>query len=263
MKPRLLVPWLLCALLLAGCYRQAEETFQQVDSDVVVSDATPTSLQDIIVISEDETGDVTGLETRQPYITPETVPGQIEQPTVIPVTSAAIIAVTAPPLGSAPLSSAPLGSTQLPTIFPTPTAPVELDPDSPCVHTVQSGDSIFRLAINWETSMDEVAELNDLDNVDVLALGQLLQIPGCEFVSPTPEPTVDSSTPEATMPPTVTSIPQPLLSDSGPPIHVVSAGETLESISLRYRADVNTIIELNELTNPDQLRVGQELQLPG
>ncbi|MXV94141.1 MAG: LysM peptidoglycan-binding domain-containing protein [Chloroflexi bacterium] len=248
MKPRLLVPLLLCALLLAGCYRQAEETFQQVDSAVVVSDATPTSLQDIIVVSENETG----IETRQPYITPETVPGQVEQPTLIPATGAVIIAVTAPALGGTPF----------PTILPSPTVLVELDPNSPCVHTVQGGDSIFRLAISWETSMDEVAELNDLDDVDVLSLGQLLQIPGCEF-APTPSPTADSSTPAPTMPPTVTLIPQPLLSDEGPPIHVVSSGETLESISLRYRADVNAIIELNKLTNPDQLRVGQELQLPG
>lgn len=243
MKPRLLVPLLLC-MLLAGCYRQTEETFQQVDSAVVVSDATPTSLQDIIVVSEDETG----IETRQPYITPETVPGQVEQPTVIPATGAAVIAVTAPPLGSTPLA------TGIPTQVPL----AELDPDSPCVHTVQGGDSIFRLSLVWDTTMDEVASLNDLDDVDVLSVGQLLRIPGCVFVTPTPEPS-----PEPTMPPTVTSIPQPLLPDSGPPIHVVSAGETLESISLRYRADVNAIIELNNLTNPDQLSVGQELLLPG
>lgn len=244
MKPRLLVPLLLCALLLAGCYRQAEETFQQVDSAVVVSDATPTRLQDIIAVSEDETG----IETRQPYITPETVPGQVEQPTVIPATGAAVIAVTAPPIDSTPLA----------TIIPTQVPLEELDPDSPCVHTVRGGDSIFRLSLVWDTTMDEVASLNDLDDVDVLSVGQLLRIPGCVFGTPTPEPS-----PEPTMPPTVTSIPQPLLPDSGPPIHVVSAGETLQSISLRYRADVNAIIKLNNLTNPDQLSVGQELLLPG
>lgn len=244
MKPKLLVPLLLCALLLAGCYRQAEETFQQVDSAVVVSNATPTRLQDIIAVSEDETG----IETRQPYITPETVPGQVEQPTVIPATGAAVIAVTAPPIDSTPLA----------TIIPTQVPPPELDPDSPCVHTVRGGDSIFRLSLVWDTTMDEVASLNDLDDVDVLSVGQLLRIPGCVFATPTTEPL-----PEPTMPPTVTSIPQPLLPDSGPPIHVVSAGETLESISLRYRADVNAIIELNNLTNPDQLSVGQELLLPG
>lgn len=244
MKPRLLVPLLLCVFLLAGCYRQAEETFQQVDSAVVVSDATPTSLQDIIVVSEDEAG----IETRQPYITPEAVPGQVEQPTIIPATGEVAAALTVPPLLSTPLV----------TLIPTQVVPDELDPDSPCVHTVQGGDSIFRLAISWETTIDEVAELNDMDDVDVLSLGQLLLIPGCEILTPTPE-----LSPEPTMPPTVTSIPQPLLPDTGPPFHVVSSGETLESISLRYRVDVNAIIELNNLTNPDQLSVGQELLLPG
>ena len=97
MKPRLILPLLLCALLLTGCYRQAEETFQQVDSAVVVSAATPTNLQDIIVVGDGEAG----LATRQPYITPETMPGQVAQPTLPQATSEAVIAVTAPPVGTA------------------------------------------------------------------------------------------------------------------------------------------------------------------
>ncbi len=248
MKPRLIALWLLCALLLAGCYRQTEESFQQVDSAVVVSEATPTRLQDVIVVGEDSaSGDAAGLSARQPYITPETVPGQVEQPTPPPVTGTAVIAVTAPPIGSALVA----------TIVPTLRQQEQLDPDSPCVHTVRAGDSLFRLSLSWNTTMDQVALLNDLDDVDVLSLGQLLQIPGCE--APTP---IDVPTSEASVPPTITAIPQPIVSESGTPIHVVSAGETLESISLRYRVDVNKIIELNNLLNPNQLSVGQELVMP-
>ena len=249
MKPRLLVPLLLCALTLTGCYRQSEETFQQVDSAVVVVDAEPTSLQDVVVVVEGDAAAESPPQSDEApgYITPETAPGQVQQPTAEAPTSAAIIAVTAPP-GDAIIAEPAVAA---------PVVPVELDPASPCVHTVRGGDSIFRLSLVWDTTIDVVAELNDLDDVDVLSVGQLLLIPGCEVVTPTAEPT-----PEPTVPPTITPIPPPLISEEGPRVHVVSSGETLESISLRYRADVNAIIQLNSLTNPDQLSVGQELLLP-
>ena len=120
---------------------------------------------------------------------------------------------------------------------------------------MRAGESLFRLSLNWDVNMDEVARINDMDDVDVLSVGQLLRIPDCDE----PTPTV---APDPTLLPTVTSIPQPATQESGPPIHVVSAGETLESISLRYRIDVNQIIALNNLTNPNQLSVGQELLMP-
>ena len=46
-------------------------------------------------------------------------------------------------------------------------------------------------------------------------------------------------------------------------MHVVSAGETIASISLRYRVDVNELISYNNLTDPNRLNVGQELLIPG
>ena len=53
MKPRLLISLILSALLLASCYRQAEEPFQQVDSAEVVEVAEPTSLAEVVEVSGD------------------------------------------------------------------------------------------------------------------------------------------------------------------------------------------------------------------
>ena len=82
----------------------------------------------------------------------------------------------------------------------------------------------------------------------------------------TPTEPADSSDDEseeeqatATAEPTATPAPT---ATPRPEVHIVSAGETIESISLRYRVDVNELIALNELTNPNQVRVGQELRLP-
>ncbi len=46
-----------------------------------------------------------------------------------------------------------------------------------------------------------------------------------------------------------------------PPEHVVQAGESLWSIALQYGLDVDTLVALNALDNPDQIFVGQHLRL--
>ncbi|WP_313470769.1 LysM peptidoglycan-binding domain-containing protein, partial [Lysinibacillus sp.] len=45
-------------------------------------------------------------------------------------------------------------------------------------------------------------------------------------------------------------------------IHVVSAGETLWQIANRYTVPVQTLSQLNALTTPDQLAIGQSLVIP-
>lgn len=49
-----------------------------------------------------------------------------------------------------------------------------------------------------------------------------------------------------------------LISDSAL-IHKVAPGENLWSIAVRYGVSVHTIVSLNELLNPDRLRIGQRL----
>ncbi|MCL1695201.1 LysM peptidoglycan-binding domain-containing protein [Lysinibacillus sp. BPa_S21] len=45
-------------------------------------------------------------------------------------------------------------------------------------------------------------------------------------------------------------------------IHVVSAGETLWQIANSYSIPINSIIQLNALSNPDQLVIGQSIVIP-
>lgn len=268
MKPRLLILTLLCLPLLTACYRQTEEPFQQVDSAEIVSVLTPTSI--LVVVDEgevvsDEEADASA-ETRQ-YVTPETVPGQVEQPT-LELPTEIPIAATSPSLTFTPFLR--------PTS--TPAFEEELDPNHECVYTVQSGDNLFRLSLNWGTTVQEIMDASQIDD-DALSIGQLLLRPGCDYATPAPRPTVEplpaagepteatedaeseseaaDETPAAAEEPEVQATATP-----GPKIHVVSAGETIESISLKYRVDVNQLISLNNLTNPNRLSAGQELYLP-
>lgn len=272
MKSRLLIPLMMCALLLASCYRQAEEPFQQVDSAEVVEVAQPTSLAEVDDPVQDANleqseGDDEPETPESGYITPEVLPGQIEQPTLALPTAVPILATSE-------------SLTVTPFLRPTntPTFEQELDPAHECVYQVAAGDNLFRLSLSWNTTVQEIMDASKIES-DALSIGQLLLIPGCDYAPTASSPTVApeiaapaaESEPEseserieediapATPEPTeIVATPTP----TGPRIHIVSAGETLESISLRYRADVNAIIELNNLTSPDRLNVGQELLLP-
>ena len=268
MKPKLLILLLLCLPLLAACYRQTEEPFQQVDSAEVVSVLTPTSIQDVVegdaAVSDGE-ADATA-ETRQ-YVTPETVPGQVEQPT-LELPTPISIAATSPSLTVTPFVRA----------TPTLAFELELNPDHECVYTVQSGDNLFRLSLNWGTTVQEIMDASQIDD-DALAIGQLLLRPGCDYATPAPRPTVepqpaageqteadepaDGDSEAANETPVAEEEPDAQESATpGPKVHVISAGETIESVSLKYRVDVNELISLNNLTNPNQLSVGQEIILP-
>lgn len=259
MKPRLLLSLLICALPLAACYRQAEEPFQQIDSAEVVVEATVALVAaddgDAADQAAEDLGGADSAATPGQFITPETAPGQVEQPTVEVATLAAIALTPA--------------ATLAPFTRPTeaPTFEEELDPDDECVYVVQAGNVLFRLALAWGTTYQTIMEVNQLDNED-LAIGQLLLIPDCESSEPANSateapvtagaleiPTEEEATPEPTVEPEPTATPQPQ-------IHVVSAGETVASISLRYRVDVNELIALNNIANRNRLNVGQELKLP-
>lgn len=47
-----------------------------------------------------------------------------------------------------------------------------------------------------------------------------------------------------------------------PQIHIVQPGQTLNQIARRYEVSVAALIEANKLTNPDVLRIGQEIVIP-
>lgn len=49
---------------------------------------------------------------------------------------------------------------------------------SSAVYTVKRGDSLWNLAQQWDTSMQQIREVNNLSNPDVLREGQTLRVPG-------------------------------------------------------------------------------------
>jgi len=108
-------------------------------------------------------------------------------------------------------------------------------------------------------------------HVMVLAGFSLMQ--GCKtadgsrrwpFSTPKDEPVVLPAGPEITG----TEIPAPAVSTvpaavPAAKVHSVQKGETLSSIASSYGTSWKKLAECNNLSNPNQLKVGQELQIPG
>jgi LysM repeat protein len=102
-------------------------------------------------------------------------------------------------------------------------------------YTVAAGDNLSSIATQFNVPWQDIAAANNIPAPYTIYRGQKLVIPG---VSPTAEPTA-----------TVTK-------------HVVQAGETLLSIAVQYDTTTQAIMEANNLTDPNYLRVGQELVIP-
>lgn len=119
------------------------------------------------------------------------------------------------PVASAPSTPAPGGSTT--------------------VHIVQPGETLFRIALRYNTTVEAIAQANGISNPWYIYPGQQLTVP----LGPT---------------------------DSVPPAprrtYVVQPGDTLYAIALRFNTTVETLMVLNNMSNANLLHPGQVLQLP-
>ena len=48
-------------------------------------------------------------------------------------------------------------------------------------HSVQAGDTLGAIALQYETSIDEIVDLNQIEITDILSIGQILRVPGPQF----------------------------------------------------------------------------------
>ncbi len=133
---------------------------------------------------------------------------------------------------------------------PTPTP-------APYRYTVETGDSLGTIAQQFGVSAVAIMEANELQDPNSVYIGQVLEIPGY-------------AAPSSSEPTTATESTDTVISgtDSAPGSeqgvsHIVQPGETLLGIAQKYGVDANAIAEANNVTNRNQLRVGQKLTIPG
>ncbi|MTI95996.1 MAG: LysM peptidoglycan-binding domain-containing protein [Firmicutes bacterium] len=110
--------------------------------------------------------------------------------------------------------------------------PQEPQQPSQITYTVKAGDQLGLIAHKYQTTVSEIMRLNNLSNPDTLFVGQTLIIQG-----------------------TPREIPDPYQDAT----HTVVAGDTLSALASRYNTTVARLADLNNLSSPYIIRVGQQL----
>lgn len=94
------------------------------------------------------------------------------------------------------------------------------------IHVVKSGDTLWRIAQRYNSNINQIVLLNQLDNPDILVLGQALVIP-----NPRSE-------------------------------YVIQPGDTLWTVAQQYGVSVQELADANNIANPSLIFVGQMLEIP-
>lgn len=120
------------------------------------------------------------------------------------------------------------GQNQNPPQSPAPKAPQQI------TYTVKPGDQLGLIAYQHNTTVAEIMRLNHLSNPDTIFAGQTLVIVGTPRAIPDPYQDIK---------------------------HTVVAGDTLSALAQSYNTTVAHLANLNNLTSPYIIRVGQVLTI--
>ena len=141
-------------------------------------------------------------------------------------------------------------------------------PGANCVHEVRSGETLFRLSLNYGVPVVDIANASGVTNVNIISIGQRLTIPGCGTTgflppatstpSPTPTPIGFGTDPNAQGAGVATPAP-PLVARTQ---YTVRQYDTLFSVALANNTTVDDIARLNGITNINVIKMGDVLQIP-
>lgn len=105
-------------------------------------------------------------------------------------------------------------------------------------YTVQVGDTLSKVALQYNQTVAALAAYNNLNNPNLILVGQQLRIP-----------LSDDATPVQNTPSANTS-------------YTVQPGDTLFTIAQQLGVRMNRLVEVNNIVNVDVLAVGQVLTIP-
>lgn len=153
-------------------------------------------------------------------------------------------------------------------VSPVPTAtpdPSVLNPfPARVTHTVRRGDTVFNLARQYGSTVEAIILANGLNSNGFITVNQVLVIPVTGGFQPVPTPTIvvivrPTTPPRPTVAPPGAPITPP---PPGTAIYQVARGDTLAAIAGRFNTTVAAIVQLNGITNPNRIFVGQRLLVP-
>lgn len=136
---------------------------------------------------------------------------------------------------------------------------------TPTNHVVQRGETLQIIARRYGITVDDLLRSNNISNPDVIFVGQSLNVWTTESVNAPAEEA--AAAPGAQIDLNGNVIPRPEETVVTLPTiqaeHVVQAGETLGRIAQSYGINLQDLMTMNNISNPDRVLVGQRLLIPG
>ena len=150
-------------------------------------------------------------------------------------------------VGTALPGSTVVGTPLATIVLATPTFPPVIQPTGPTFgYVVKSGDTLFSIALAYNTDVETIRRLNNLPD-DAIQIGQVLIIPG------TGEVQQPGATPGAAQPTPVSGL-----------TYTVQSGDNLSGIAEQFGVAWQDIAAANNILGPNyNIFRGQKLTIPG
>lgn len=217
--------WLLAMLFFSLLLVACERPLQE---DVTLAPETPSGAEDVLSTPA----------TIEPGASPAATSDLLPTPSVAAPGADGGTETGEQPATTAPAATAEPGGAEA-TAAPTP------GPTEDVVHTVVAGDTLGKIAEQYGISVEAIAQANNIVNIHSLEVGQQLLIPLSGDTSGSGE--TGETGGEA---------------GGEERVHTVRAGETLFRIGQQYGFTVDELAAYNNLANPNQLEVGQQIRIP-
>jgi len=98
------------------------------------------------------------------------------------------------------------------------------------IYVVQYGDTLSQIALEYGTTVENLAAINNIQNVNLIYVGQIIKIPSYSY-------------------------------DMSHRLYVVKRGDTLWGISRRFGVSIAQIVMLNRIANPNLIYPGNVLRI--
>lgn len=98
------------------------------------------------------------------------------------------------------------------------------------IYVVQYGDTLSQIALEYGTTVENLAAINNIQNVNLIYIGQIIKIPSSGY-------------------------------DMSHRLYVVKRGDTLWGISRRFGVSIAQIVMLNRIANPNLIYPGNVLRI--
>ncbi len=102
-------------------------------------------------------------------------------------------------------------------------------------YIVKPGDTLWGLSRQFDVTIDEIARLNNIRNPNLIFVGERLEI--------------------------ITNTNFNQTGAAGKDLYTVRPGDTLSELAIRFDTTVESIVQLNDIRNPNLIFVGQRLRI--